>query len=177
MLDKKTYVVMCKNCTSEVDECDFPNLLLHLPLLFDRLFKDEHLLGGLTGNGRTANLAHRVRWILGSIVKGHAGDLLLSGALIEGGALAEGRAVEMERHGVVHLVSVLHPVQANGVVDVGDGVLRIESSLADLFHLPAVSGLVQRVICLPLWPAEAHFVQRSGEALHDAVRVSVVVNL
>lgn len=147
----------------------------YLFILFNRLFKNEHFLWSLTCNtSSTANLAHRVRRIFGSIIKGHAGHLRLPGGLIKSGTLAKGWAVKVKGDRIVDFIPILHPMEANGVVDVGDRVFPVQSSFAHLFHSFRV-GKVHWACSLR--PPEADFVERSWKALHDAVRVRVVVDL
>lgn len=99
------------------------------------------------------------------------GDLALgtvSRALVEHGALVEGRAVQVQAHGRFTVARVLNPVQAQRIVDVGDAV-QLQLCVALLGHgrLHAVLGLR---------PVEANLLQRTGQNLHEAVRVGVVVD-
>lgn len=99
------------------------------------------------------------------------GDLAfgtVSGALVEHGALFEGRTIQVQAHGWFAVTRVLNPVQAQGIVDVGDAV-ELQLGVTPLGHgcLDAVLGL---------GPVEANFLESAGQNLHEAVRVGVVVN-
>lgn len=92
----------------------------------------------------------------------------VSRALVKHGALIEGRAVQVQAHGWFAVTRVLNPVQAQGIVDVGDTV-ELQLGVALLGHgcLDAVLGL---------GPVEANLLESTGQNLHEAVRVGVVVD-
>lgn len=89
--------------------------------LLEGLLKDKHLLRhlGATVRRRGHLPCDGVARQLSLIVEGHRNHPIEAGPLVEGVTAAEGRRIEMQSHCIVDLVPVLHPMQTNGVVDVG----------------------------------------------------------